>query len=192
MSGSATATARTDRAAAVRSSLRRLVAERGFHGASMSAVAADAGVAAGTAYVHYESKDALVLAVYLETKWRLGKAAAAAVDLDAPPAERFEALWIAAYEHLAENRDEARFLVQADGSPYAESVHATAMERDDDPLLLIAAEPDMAGELHALPVEVLYELGLAPAVHLAARGVELSAADLRLAARGCWRAITRS
>jgi AcrR family transcriptional regulator len=176
----------------VRSSLRRLVAERGFHGASMSAVAADAGVATGTAYVHYESKDALILAVYLETKRRLGEAAAAAVDLAAqPPAQRFEALWIAAYRHLGKNRDDARFLVQADGSPYAEAAHAAAMERDDDPLLLIAAAPDMAAELVPLPVEVLYELGLAPAVHLAARGVELSAADLRLAAGGCWRAISR-
>lgn len=180
----------TDRAAAVRASLRRLVAERGFHGASMSAVAKEAGVATGTAYVHYESKDALVLAVYLETKWRLGEAAAAAVDLEASPGERFETLWIAAYRHLADNLDDARFLVQADGSPYAEAVHATAIERDDDPLLLLAAAPDMAAELLPLPVEVLYELGLAPAVHLAARGVRLPRAKLLMAARGCWRAIT--
>ena len=38
-----------DRAAAVRSALRTLVARNGFHGASMSAVADEAGVATGTA-----------------------------------------------------------------------------------------------------------------------------------------------
>ena len=42
----------TDRPAAIRRALRDLVAERGFHGASMGAVAKEAGVAAGTAYVH--------------------------------------------------------------------------------------------------------------------------------------------
>ena len=52
--------------------LRALVAERGFHGASMSAVASAAGVATGTAYTHYASKDELVLAAYLETKAELG------------------------------------------------------------------------------------------------------------------------
>jgi len=34
----------------------------GFHGASMGAVAREAGVATGTAYTHYASKDDLVLA----------------------------------------------------------------------------------------------------------------------------------
>ena len=37
-----------DRAAAVRSAMRALVARNGFHGASMSAVASEAGVATGT------------------------------------------------------------------------------------------------------------------------------------------------
>jgi AcrR family transcriptional regulator len=53
-----------DRAAAVRGAVRTLVARNGFHGASMSAVASQAGVATGTAYTHYASKDELVLAAY--------------------------------------------------------------------------------------------------------------------------------
>ena len=55
-------TSAMDRPAAIRRALRDLVAERGFHGASMGAVAKEAGVATGTAYVHYESKDELVYA----------------------------------------------------------------------------------------------------------------------------------
>ena len=41
------------------------MAERGFRGTSMSAVAERAGVAAGTAYVHYASKDELIVATYV-------------------------------------------------------------------------------------------------------------------------------
>ena len=63
-----------DRAAAVRAALRTLVADHGFHGAAMSAVARQAGVATGTAYTHYASKDELVLAAYRETKAALGRA----------------------------------------------------------------------------------------------------------------------
>ncbi len=57
-----------DRAALLRRSLLELVAERGFRGTSMSAVADHAGVATGTAYVHYDSKDELVIAAYAEIK----------------------------------------------------------------------------------------------------------------------------
>ncbi|MGZ4707901.1 MAG: TetR/AcrR family transcriptional regulator, partial [Acidimicrobiales bacterium] len=67
-SGTRAAAPVVDRAAAVRAALRTLVARNGFHGASMSAVAAEAGVGTGTAYVHYASKDELVLATYLEVK----------------------------------------------------------------------------------------------------------------------------
>ena len=91
------AAAPTDRAAAVRAALRSLVARNGFHGASMNAVAREAGVATGTAYTHYASKDELVLATYRETKTALGLAVTADLDLapDAPAESRFRALWLA-------------------------------------------------------------------------------------------------
>ncbi|NNF64568.1 MAG: TetR family transcriptional regulator, partial [Acidimicrobiia bacterium] len=52
---------KVDRAALVRRAVVELVAENGFRGASMAAIAAHAGVATGTAYVHYSSKDELVV-----------------------------------------------------------------------------------------------------------------------------------
>jgi AcrR family transcriptional regulator len=180
-----------DRAAAVRQALRRLVAQRGFHGASMSAIAAEAGVATGTAYTHYGSKDELVLAAYLETKAELGAAATAKLDPAADPAERFRGIWLASYRHLANNPDHARFLLQVDSSPYRRRAHEAAMAQEGDPILEQAANSAMAAELLPLPLEVLYELGLAPPVRLAAGGMELTDADLKAIADACWRAISR-
>jgi AcrR family transcriptional regulator len=180
-----------DRAAAVRQALRRLVAQRGFHGASMSAVATDAGVATGTAYTHYGSKDELVLATYLETKALLGAAATADVDPEADPAERFRSIWLASYRHLAVHRAHALFLLQVDNSPYRARAHEAALAQEGDPILEQAADPAMTAQLLPLPLEVLYELGLAPPVRLAAHGTELIAADLEATADACWRAISR-
>jgi AcrR family transcriptional regulator len=179
-----------DRAAAVRRALRALVARRGFHGASMSAVAAEAGVATGTAYTHYASKDALVVAAYIETKAELAAAATAGLDPSAGPAERFRSIWLAAYRHLAANRDDALFLLQVDCSPYRAEAHEGAVAGDGDPLLEQAATPDVAARLLPLPMEVLYELGLGPAVRLAASGAELGDGDLGVIASACWRAIS--
>ena len=156
----------------------------------MSAVAAEAGVAAGTAYVHYASKDELVLATYLETKRDLGEAAAAAVDPAAEPRTRFIQLWLAVHDHVAADPDRARFLVQVDGSPYARAAHDAALAEGDDPLLAQAAAPDMAPLLAPLPLEVLYDLGLGPAVRLVAGGFALDREQLEQAAQACWRSIT--
>lgn len=185
-----TSVARVDRAAAVRAALRTLVARQGFHGASMSAVASEANVATGTAYVHYPSKDELVLAAYLEVKRELGEAALAGVDPEAPAEERFRSIWLNIHRYLAADPDRARFLVQVDSSPYASVAHERAMEAIDDPLLTAAGVPDLAARLAPFPFLVLYDLGLGPAVRLAASDVQLASDDLVRLADACWRAIT--
>jgi AcrR family transcriptional regulator len=179
-----------DRAAAVRGALRALVARNGFHGASMSAVASEAGVATGTAYTHYASKDELVLAAYCETKAQLAVAAMAGLDATAEPGTRFRGLWLAIYRHLAAHPDHARFLLQVDHSPYRRAAHQAAIA-GGDPLAAQAATPDAAARLLPLPLEVIYELGLSPAVRLAASGTELTAEQLGEIAGACWRAISR-
>jgi AcrR family transcriptional regulator len=183
-------TVTVDRAAAVRRALRALFADRGFHGASMSAVAAEAGVATGTAYTHYASKDDLVIATYLETKAELGAAATTGLPEGGDVADMFRALWLNAHRHLASRPDHALFLLQVDASPYRAKGHEIAMA-GDDPLIAVAGVPEVAELLLPLPLEVLYELGLAPAVRLAAGGEELSDEQLAAIADACWRAISR-
>jgi AcrR family transcriptional regulator len=179
-----------DRAAAVRTALRTLVARNGFHGTSMSAIAREASVATGTAYTHYASKDELVLAAYCETKAQLAAAATGCLDAGAEAGARFRAIWLASYRHLKANPDHARFLLQVDHSPYRGAAHQAAIT-GDDPLVAQAATPDVAARLLPLPLEVIYELGLSPAVRLAAGGTELTEEQLVEIADACWRAISQ-
>lgn len=187
----------TDRAALVRSAVRTLIAANGLHGAAMSAVAAEAGVATGTAYVHYASKDDLVLAAYREAKLELGLAAIVRVDPTAEPAVRFEQLWLGVYRYLAAAPDRASFLMQIESSPYARPHQTSPPETRDatvaadaDPLMAAAQAPDMAQLLLPLPLDVLFTLGIAPAIRLVAGGADLDQGALVLVARACWRAIT--
>ncbi|WP_405060591.1 TetR/AcrR family transcriptional regulator [Kribbella sp. NBC_01505] len=180
----------TDRAVAVRTALRTLVARNGFHGASMSAVAREAGVATGTAYTYYASKDDVVLAAYRETKAELGEAAVAELDKTLPPEQRFRALWLACYRHLRANPTHAQFLLQVEHSPYRGPAHEAALSNPDDPFLAQVAQPDLAARLRPFPVDVLYELALSPAIRLAAGDLELTATQLDEIADACWRAIS--
>lgn len=178
-----------DRPAAIRRALRDLVAERGFHGASMGAVAKQAGVAAGTAYVHYESKEELVYATYLEIKQNLSDVVLPQVDLDAAPRERFVQLWTAVFRHYREEPARAGFLAQLEASPFFEEASRRLAE-SGDPLLDQASRPDLVALLADLPMEVIAALTLGVAVRLVAAGVTLSDEQLDLVAEACWRAVT--
>ena len=156
----------------------------------MSAVAKEAGVATGTAYTYYGSKEDLVIAAYLETKLEMGEVALDAADLGLVPEERFVAIWKAVFKYLQANRDQARFLVQIESSPYLEKARSRS-GGEKGPFSQIVEAEDMASELAALSPIVIYELGIAPAVRLAAGGVRLDKAELVGTATGCWRAISR-
>lgn len=174
----------------MRQALRALVARRGFHGASMSAVARAARVATGTAYTYYSSKDELIVAAYVETKAELARAAVAHIDPHGDPAQRFRAIWLSLHTHLLANPDHAVFLLQVDCSPYKTAAHAASIEHGGDPLLAEAERPDLAAILAPLPLEAIYELGLAPAIRLAADARRLDPAELTAIADACWRAIS--
>lgn len=178
-----------DRPAAIRRALRDLVAERGFHGTSMSAVAKEAGVAAGTAYVHYESKEELVYATYLELKAELGDAVIDELDPVAPAEERYRTIVRAVYRHLHAEPARARFLDQLEVSPY----HAEAKRRlseQGDPLGEQAAAADVVDRFVDLPMEVVHTLTFGALVRLAAAGIDLTDDELDHLAAATWRSVT--
>lgn len=179
-----------DRAGAVRAALVRLVAKHGFHGASMGAVAKEADVGTGTAYLYYPSKDELVYATYLEVKRDLVQAAVSQLDPALPARERFTQLWRGAYEHLARDPDRARFLIQVESSPFATPARDRAIALDGDPLLAVPTMTELVEQFVALPLPVLYDLAIGPILRLIASGTDLDTADLATLVEACWRAVT--
>lgn len=181
-----------DRRRAVRDAMCRLVARRGFHGASMSAVAAEAGVATGTAYLYYASKDELIIATYVDLKQRLGHAATDGLADRIAPRQRFEHMWRATLTFLVADPDRARFLLAVENSPFAERAQQEVLADHGDALLAQAARPDMADTLIDLPLPLVYDLALGPAVRLVAAERDLTASQTHTLIECCWRAVTRS
>lgn len=156
----------------------------------MGAVAAEAGVAAGTAYVHYPSKDELVYATYLELKDELGAAVLDGYDEAAPPYDRWRHVLTTAHGFLAEDPARARFLTQLEESPYYEEAHARHVERGDA-LASMATAPDLIDLLVELPADVIYALSFGVAVRLVASGVQLKPGEVDRLVDATWRAVTR-
>jgi AcrR family transcriptional regulator len=179
-----------DRAAALRQAMRTLVARHGLHGASMSAIAKEAGVAQGTAYVHYQSKEQLLVAAYLELKREMGSAACADIDRTASPHDRFIQVWLGIHHFLAEQPERAQFMLQIESSPYARVAHEMGMAVPDDPMMAEAAALFAADVLAPLGLDALYDLAFWPAIRRAATGDDTNVTAPRAIAEACWRAIT--
>ena len=178
-----------DRPAAIRQALRELVAERGFHGTSMGAIAERAGVATGTAYVHYVSKEELVYATYVELKHELGAAVLDEMDVSAPPHERWGHVMRTAYAFLAAEPTRARFLTQLEESPFRRAAQAR-LDDEGHALHDMAADPELAELLVDLPPDVINALSFGVAVRLVAAGVRLEPEEVDRLVEATWRAIT--
>jgi TetR/AcrR family transcriptional repressor of multidrug resistance operon len=179
-----------DRAAAVRRAMRTLVARHGLHGASMSSIAKEAGVAQGTAYAHYQSKEQLLVAAYLELKREMGTTACAEIDRTTTPHDRFIQVWLGVYRFLAEEPERAQFMLQLESSPYARVAHEKGMAVPDDPMMAEAAALHAADVLAPLDLDVLYDLAFWPAIRRAATGEGVDETAAGAIAEACWRAIT--
>lgn len=70
-----------------------LIREHGFHGTPVSMVAKHAGVAAGTVYTYFQSKDEMIKELYTYVKSQIYLEISGKDDPDLPYQERFYALW---------------------------------------------------------------------------------------------------
>lgn len=104
---------------AVLNSTLALIKEHGFHGTPMSQIAKHAGVAAGTIYHYFDSKETLIVELYVHVKNRLAAAVIAGDDDQKPYKERFFNFLINQFHFYVQNENSLIFLEQYDHSPFA-------------------------------------------------------------------------
>ena len=96
-----------------------MVKEKGFHGTPMSQIAKNAGVAAGTIYHHFDSKDTLILELYTYIRDNM---LAAMLQLDNEAMnykDRFFNFWISHCLFYIKNPNALFFMEQFVNSPYS-------------------------------------------------------------------------
>lgn len=149
------------RSAILKAALEAFV-ERGFHGTNVPQIASRAGVAAGTMYRHFQSKEELVNVLYREAKARFMSSVAGSelprgteLPTDAPARQQFRWFWFRIVDHARRHGDELAFL----------ELHHHAAYLDEQSLALETASLEafasffemerLRGELKPLPGMVL-------------------------------------
>ncbi|WPP52106.1 TetR/AcrR family transcriptional regulator [Catalinimonas niigatensis] len=109
-----------------------LIKQHGFHGCPMSSVAKNAGVAAGTIYHYFESKDQLICELFTYTRGKMISILREGDDENKPYEERFFALWNNLFRFYVEEPHSYKFFEQFVNSPYYNKSHDRLFELISD------------------------------------------------------------
>ncbi|MCX2739316.1 TetR/AcrR family transcriptional regulator [Pontibacter anaerobius] len=107
-----------DKKRAIFESMLELVKEKGFHGTPMSMVAKRAGVAAGTIYHYFDSKEKLICELYHYIQQQVIEIVKHEDCTDISFKECFFNLWYALFTYYTEKPSILRFFEQFVNSPY--------------------------------------------------------------------------
>jgi AcrR family transcriptional regulator len=175
-----------------------LIAEQGFHGAPMADIAEKAGVASGTIYRYFESKDVLISELHRELEDRIKVVLQEGYPSGSPLREKFLYLFREILQYFITNPLHFRFLEQYFNSPYGISLRRDRLfnkSGDHDILLDIFEQGIEQQVLKEFPRAVLNSLAFGPLTSLVREQslgfVNLDEALIKQTAEACWDAIKR-
>lgn len=100
----------------------KLFVEFGFHGTPTSKIAQEAGVANGTLFHYFATKDELIVALYSETKKEMSRYISENYTLTADVKESLKGQYLASLYWGLEHKAEFRFIQQFKSSPFISQV----------------------------------------------------------------------
>ncbi len=175
-----------------------LIAERGFHGAPMAEIAAKAGVAAGTIYRYFETKEALITELHRELEDKIVAVLQGGFPAGGPIRERFLYLIRGLIRYLIDHPLHFRYMEQYFNSPYGVSLHRDRLlgkSGNHDILMDIFELGIKQKVLKELPKAVLFSLAFGPLITLIRDHIlgfiVLGDALIEKITEACWDAIKR-
>jgi AcrR family transcriptional regulator len=127
------ADAKADKRDAIMAAALSLFVERGFHGTAVPEIAERAGVGAGTIYRYFESKEALVNALYRAEKMRFAQNVIERVNAGGaarePARELFKRLWLHMAEYAVDHVQSFVFLELHHHAAYLDEESRTLEQR---------------------------------------------------------------
>ncbi len=188
----------SDKRADIMRSALELIAEKGFHGTPMSKVAEKAGVAAGTIYRYFVSKDVLINELYREVEKKIMETIQEGHLSVATLRERFLQLSTALLRYMIANPIHFRYLEQYHNSPYGANLRRSKIlkQSDEHNVFDKLFEQGITDRvLKDLPLFVHYSLAFGPLISLARDhilGLTLLNDELiEKAVEACWDSIKK-
>jgi AcrR family transcriptional regulator len=136
----------------------RLFVEFGFHGTPTSKIAKEAGVANGTLFHYYKTKDELIVALYSSVKTRLSEYMYAGTKPEAGFEENLKIIYANTLEWAIEHKEEFYFMQQFNTSPFLSLIAPEEISRQAKPHMELLESGIENKILKKLPVDLIFVL----------------------------------
>lgn len=182
-----------DKREAILEAALALFVERGFYGTAVPEIADRAGVGAGTIYRHFDSKEALVNAIYRQEKLRFAQVVLDGFPMMAATREQFRELWMRMAKFARQHPDSFIFLELHHHARYLDA-ESRAMENRMLQLFTgVVLKAQRQGELKEAPPRLLMGLVMGAFTGVIRSCVEvdqpLEQADWKMAEQCIWEAV---
>lgn len=171
----------------------RLITERGFHATPTSRIAKEAGIAAGTLYLYFKSKDELLNQLYFEVKRKLAVSLAEGRSENLTISEQIELLWRNMLNHLLSHPIEFAFMAQFENSPLLNQATLEASSDVFEPVLALISKGRQQKVIKDLSQDLMTVLFVSPMIYFAKQhvrqGTVPSKQTIATLYQGCWDAI---
>lgn len=186
---------RQNKKGAILDAALELFADRGFHGTSVPDIARSAGVAAGTIYRHFESKEALVNELYRRSKAGLMAHLYTGLGLDGDLRLLFGMFWSNLVSFARRQPMAFRFLELHHHATYLDPTSLDLERRSLEPIALLLERSAAVELMKPMPPAALMSIVWGSFVRLIKTEQEgyldLDDDTLDQAEQACWDAITR-
>lgn len=178
------------RAALLQAALE-LFAERGFNNSSTALIAKRAGVASGTLFFHFKSKETLIHELFAVVQARIEENFLENVQMEMPMRARFLHVFSKLFRYLLENPKEFLFVEQYCFSPLSSREDSRSEKNGHlEKLLLEAREQQYIKDA---PLLALESIAFGPIAVLsrehATRGTPITDEVIQLTVEACWDAL---
>ncbi len=184
---------RDDKAEQILEATLPLFVERGFYGTSVPEIAARAGVGAGTIYRYFDSKEALVNALFRKCKAALLSRVLTDFPFHANTREQFAALWQRMVDWAVAEPDAFAFLELHAHQSYLDEESRALEGRIVQFGVGFISAAQQRGELRSGPPAVLIGIVMGAFIGLRSKsaqcGYSVTPEDWRLAQQCVWEAI---
>jgi AcrR family transcriptional regulator len=188
---------RSDKRDAVMQAALELVGENGFHGSPMAMIAQRAGVAAGTIYRYFESKDLLIRETYGRLEQQVLATVKEEYPEDEPIREQYLHVCRQLFHYFLASPLEFRFIEQFHNSPYGVACRRDKIlgKKDKDLITELFEEGQAQQILKELPLPVFFALTFGPLCDLCRdhilQFIVLDEPLIVKTAEACWDAVKR-
>ncbi len=135
-----------------------LFIKNGFEKTPTSLIAKEAGVATGTLFHHFKTKEELINALYLDMKFQFRDTIYKGMDTDEPLKETIQLLWHNMISWVLENPEGYRFFVQFRESAYISASTRERAEAAFEDFTVLFEKGLEQGFFYSFPLDFLMNL----------------------------------